>query len=308
MSVSVDFDNIRPVEDSRRKGFEELCSQVAHEFEDVPDTWKYTRIGDPDAGIECKWESTDGSVWGWQAKYVDNIDNSSLSQVDRSVKQALENYPNLSRYFVCVPCDRPHSPREGVKTALEKWNDRKEKWEGWAEDEGMDVEFVFWGQSELLEFLSQDKHKGRIYFWFDSEQLTDAKLQDEMDVSISNAKDRYSPELHVDTGNADIFEPLGRTPTFEEEVEELLEELDEKAGKLFTEKRVEVLEEADEDATLDLRESIDNLPNLLEDVERIPEDIPLSELRDTCEKAEEAIRELEPQLRTLKEEIGRAHV
>ncbi|MFB6282954.1 MAG: NACHT domain-containing NTPase [Halobacteria archaeon] len=302
MNVSVDFDNIRPVEDSRRKGFEELCSQVAHEFEEVPDNWKYTRIGDPDAGIECKWESPDGEVWGWQAKYVDNIDNSSLSQVDRSVRQALDNYPNLSRYFVCVPCDRPHSPRDGVKTALEKWNDRKDKWEEWAEEEGMDVEFVFWGQSELLEFLSQDKHKGRIYFWFDSEQLTDAKLQDEMDVSISNAKDRYSPELHVDTGNADIFEPLGRTPAFEENMEELLEELDEKAGKLFTEKRVEVLEEADEDTTLYLRESIDNLPNLLEDIERIPEEIPLSELRDACEKAEEAIRELEPQLRTLKEE------
>jgi hypothetical protein len=302
MSVSVDFDNIRPVEDSRRKGFEELCSQVAHEFEDVPDTWKYTRIGDPDAGIECKWESADGEAWGWQAKYVDNIDNNSLSQVDRSVKQALDNYPNLSQYFVCVPCDRPHSPRDGVKTALEKWNDRKDKWEEWAEEEGMDVDFVFWGQSELLEFLSQDKHKGRIYFWFDSEQLTDAKLQDEMDVSISNANYRYSPELHVDTGKADIFEPLGRTPAFENKLGELLEELDEKAGKLFTERRIEVLEEADEDATLDLRESIDDLPNLLEDIERISEEIPLSELRDTCEKAEESIRDLEPQLRTLKEE------
>jgi hypothetical protein len=302
MSVSVDLGNIRPIEDSRRKGFEELCSQVAHKFEEIPASWKYTRIGDPDAGIECKWKSPEGEIWGWQAKYVDRINNESLSQIDSSVKQALKNYPNLSRYFVCVPCDRPHSPREGIKTALEKWNDRKEKWEKWAEEEGMDVEFVFWGHSELLTFLSQDKHKGRIYFWFDSEQLTDTKLQNQMDVSISNAKDRYSPELHVETGNADIFDPLGRTPTFEEKVNELLKELDEKASKLFTERRLEVLEEVDEDATLNLRHAIENLPNLLEDIEQISENIPLTELRESGEKAENAIRELAPQLRALKEE------
>ena len=62
MSVSVDFSNIRPVEGSRRKGFEELCSQIAHQFEEVSDSWKYTRLGDPDAGIECKWESPRGEV------------------------------------------------------------------------------------------------------------------------------------------------------------------------------------------------------------------------------------------------------
>lgn len=290
MSVSVDFGNIRPIEDSRRKGFEELCSQVAHEYEEIPESWGYTRIGDPDAGIECKWESPEGEIWGWQAKYVDGIDNDSLSQVDRSVRKALDNYPNLSRYFVCVPCDRPHSPREGIKTALEKWNDREEKWERWAEEEGMDVEFVFWGHSELLTFLSQDKHKGRIYFWFDTERLTASKLQNQMDVSISNAKDRYSPELHVDTGNADIFDPLGRTPAFEEEVSELLEELDEKANNLFTERRLEVLEEVDEDATLNLRQAIEDLPDLLEDIGQISEDIPLAELRESGEKAENAIR------------------
>lgn len=55
MSVSVGFTDIRPIEDSRRKGFEELCSQIAHQLEEVPNSWTYTRIGDPDAGIECRW-------------------------------------------------------------------------------------------------------------------------------------------------------------------------------------------------------------------------------------------------------------
>ncbi len=304
MSVSIDFGNIRPIEDSRRKGFEELCCQVAREYEKIPESWEYTRIGDPDAGIECKWKSSEGEIWGWQAKYIDRIDNNSLSQIDRSVKQVLDNYPDLSRYFVCIPCDRPHSPREGIKTALEKWKDRKDKWEKWAEKEGMDVEFVFWGNSELLTFLSQDKHKGRINFWFDSEQLTDPKLQDGVERSIANANDRYSPELHIETGNADIFDPLGRTPAFEEKMNELLEKLDEKASNLFTERRVEILEKVDEDTTLELRKAIEELPNLLEDIDQISEDIPLSELRENGERAENAIRELGPQLRSLKQEAN----
>jgi len=302
MSIAVNFDRIRPVEDSRRSGFEELCSQIAHEFEDVPDTWKYTRLGDPDAGIECKWESPEGRVWGWQAKYVDGINNDSLSQVDSSVRKALDNYPNLSRYFVCVPCDRPHSPRKGIKTALEKWNDRVDKWEEWAEEKDMDVDFVFWGHSELLEFLSKDKHKGRIYFWFDSEQLTESKLEEELEVSISNAKDRYTPELHVDTGNADIFDPLGRTPAFVNDVDGLLEKLDEKTGRLFTKRRIEILVTADEGAYSDLREAVKTIPILLEDVGKIHEDIPIQSLRETCETAYEAIQDLESELRTLKEE------
>ncbi|MFP9192765.1 NACHT domain-containing protein [Natrialbaceae archaeon A-CW1-1] len=302
MSVSIDFNNIRPVEDSRRKGFEELCSQIAHQFEEVPNSWKYTRIGDPDAGIECKWESPSGEIWGWQAKYVDGIDNDSLSQVDRSVEKALDTYSELSRYFICVPCDRPHSPRKGVKTALEKYNDRKEKWERWADERSMDVEFVFWGKSQLYEFLSEEKHKGRLYFWFDSTQLTESKLSEELEVTISNANDRYTPELHVDTGSADVFEPLGRTPDFVEGVGKRLEDLDEKSGDLFTESSIERLKEADEEAFFELCDAIEKIPVLLKDLEEIPKEIPISELREVCENAHNAVWDLDSGLQRLQEE------
>lgn len=304
MATSVNFYNIRSVEGSRRKGFEELCCQIAHQYEEVPDSWKYTRIGDPDAGIECKWESSCGEIWCWQAKYVHNIDSGSLSQIDSSVEKALDTYSELSRYFICVPCDRPHSPREGVKTALEKYNDRKEKWERWADERDMDVEFVFWGQSQLLEFLSKEKHKGRLYFWFNSEQLTQSKLRDELEVTISNANDRYTPELHVDTGSADIFEPLGRTPSFVEDVKERLEELDDKAGDLFTESSIEKLKEADEEAFIDLRDAIDKIPVLLEDLEEIPKEIPITELQEVSETAHDAIWELDSELQRLQNEEG----
>lgn len=302
MSPHLDFDSIRAIDGSQRDGFEELCSQIAHSFEDVPDSWSYTRLGDPDAGIECKWEAPSGEVWGWQAKYVDNIDNSSLSQIDGSIKRALDNYPGLSRYFICVPCDRPHGARDGVKTALEKWEDREEKWERWADERDMDVEFIFWGQSELIEFLSEDQHKGRLYFWFDTEGLTGSKLEEELDVTISNAKDRYSPELHVETGNADIFEPFGRTPTFVGDVEDHLDELHEKAERLFTGDNIDVLTEAGEEDSRKLRQAVERIPTLLGNIEKIPEEIPIHELQRTCNDANDAIRELETGLHSLKED------
>jgi|GEM_PF-6273908 signal recognition particle GTPase len=133
-------------------------------------------------------------------------------------------------------------------------------------------------------------------------QLTDSKLETEVEVSISNAKDRYTPELHVDTSASNIFEPLGRTRVFIENVENRLEDLDDESSSLFTDNYISVLEEADEDAYLDLREAVENIPELLQDVDQVSDEIPVQELNETLEQADEAIQELEPELRTLKEE------
>lgn len=304
MNLPVNFKDIRPIESSQRKGFEELCSQLAHQFEDVPDSWRYTRIGDPDAGIECRWESPEGNVWGWQAKYVDSINNSSLSQIDDSIEKALDTYPNLTRYYICAPCDRPHSPDEDgrTKTALEKWEDREKKWLKWADDRGVDVEFIFWGHSRIIELLSQNRHRGRLFFWFDSEQLTNARLEGKLDETIGNAKDRYSPELHVDVSISDVFEPLGRIPQYGKEVDEQLDDLDEKAGDLFIKRHLDVLRAADEDNTENLQSAVEKITDLFQGNKRIPEPIPITALQDACQRADEAIWELEPALRSLKEE------
>lgn len=133
-------------------------------------------------------------------------------------------------------------------------------------------------------------------------QLTDSKLETEVEVSISNAKDRYTPELHVDTRASDIFDPLGRTQAFIENVESRLETLDDEANSLFTDNYISVLERADEDAYLKLREAVEKVPELLQDIDQVPEEIPIQELHETLNQADEATQELEPELRTLKEE------
>ena len=48
--VSVNWNNIRPLNGSQNAGFEELCAQLARL--ETPLDAKFTRTGNPDAGVE----------------------------------------------------------------------------------------------------------------------------------------------------------------------------------------------------------------------------------------------------------------
>ena len=82
--------------------------------------------------------------WNWPS-----LGDSQWGQLDRSVRAALGAHPNLVRYFVCVPRDRSDGRRPDVTTEKQKWECRVGTWEGWARERGMEVEFVWWGASEL---------------------------------------------------------------------------------------------------------------------------------------------------------------
>ena len=112
----------------------------------MPSGSTFVRKGTPDAGVECYAILGDGTEWGWQAKYVDELGDSQWSQVDRSINTALEKHSKLVRYFVCVPVDRADARIEGRKSAKERWDDHVAKWSRWATDQGMTVEFIFLGQ------------------------------------------------------------------------------------------------------------------------------------------------------------------
>ena len=193
--MQFNWNDIRSLNGSQDKGFEELCAQLARA--DSPDGEKFVRKGTPDAGVECYCILPDGSEWGWQAKYFHTMGTSQWSQLDKSVKTALDNHSKLVRYFVCVPLDRPDA-RKGQKSAMQRWNERVEKWEGWAQERDMCVEFVWWGSSELIERLSQNEHIGRMYFWFGQRGFDNEWFQARLDEAVEAAGPRYTPEIHVD--------------------------------------------------------------------------------------------------------------
>ena len=108
-----------------------------------------------------------GDEWGWQAKYfVGSFGDPQFNQIDGSVSTVLDKHPNLTRYFICAPVDRADARISGQTSAMDSWNQHVQKWIGWAQQRNVQVEFVWWGSSELAENLSQPQHVGRLFYWF----------------------------------------------------------------------------------------------------------------------------------------------
>ena len=207
--MNLDWKAIRSLNGSQAEGFEELCAQLARA--ELPSDAKFERKSVPDAGVECYCVQPDGTEWGWQAKYFDSLGSSQWSQLDHSVKTALDKHPALVRYFVCVPMDRPDARIEGQKSAMQRWDEHVEKWQCWAADRGMNVEFVWWGSSELLDMLSRTEHIGRVHFWFGNRGFDQAWFQGRLGEAIDAAGPRYTPEIHIDLPIARELETFART-------------------------------------------------------------------------------------------------
>jgi len=208
----LDWNAIRPLNGNRADGFEELCAQLARA--ERPAGSRFERKGTPDAGVECYAVLADGTEWAWQAKYFDSLGTSQWGQLDESVKTALTKHPRLRRYIVCVPLDRPDARKPGEQSAKGKWDERVAKWDGWAAERGMTVQFEYWGSSELLECLAQPQRAGLVRFWFDVRAFDMTWFTARVDEAVDAAGPRYTPEVHVGLPIAAEFDAFGRTLAF----------------------------------------------------------------------------------------------
>lgn len=218
--MNIDWDNIRALDGSQREAFEEICCQLAR-YEQVPPGSTFIRVGAPDAGVECYWALPNSDEWGWQAKFFTSPPGTpQWSQIDDSVRTALEKHPRLTRYAVCLPIDRQDPRRQQdsmgreYQAFMDKWNERVERWRGWAGERGMTVEFGYWGRHEILERLSREEHRGRYAFWFGGQYLHNQWFTDRLEEALSDAGPRYTPELHVELPVSEMFDALGRTEAF----------------------------------------------------------------------------------------------
>lgn len=208
--MHINWKHIRTLNGAQSDGFEEFCTQLARR-ESVASGSVFTRKGKPDAGIECYWTLPTGDELAWQAKYFLFLDNAQWSQLDDSVRTALDKHPRLIQYYVCVPTDLPDARLAGQTSAYHKWLDHVQKWSGWATDKSMSVEFIWWGSHEMLHKLALPDNSGLARFWFDAAVFDlnwfDKRLQE----SISTAGPRYSPEVNVDLPIIQEFDAFGRT-------------------------------------------------------------------------------------------------
>ena len=215
------WSSLRSLNGSQQEGFEELCAQLARA--EVPEGATFYRKGSPDAGVECYCILADGSEWGWQAKFFTaSLVDAQWRQIDDSVRTALEKHPKLVRYYVCMPRDRPDARLDGKRSSLQKWHDHVEKWNGWATDRAMRVEFVWWGASELDHRLSQDRNAGRVAFWFgDLRRFNREWFESRLAEAVDTAGERYTPQAHVDLAVAGHLDLFGRADASIKTIREL---------------------------------------------------------------------------------------
>jgi len=220
--MAINWQDLRPHNNSLNMAFEELCCQLAA-YERTPEGAAFIRKGAPDAGVECYWKLSDESEWGWQAKYfLSPPEDGQWAQVDGSVRTALEKHPKLSRYVICFPIDRPDPRIPNQRWFMDKWNERVRVWRGWATDKGMAVEFEYWGDHEIFERLSREEHRGRYYFWFRQNLFSDEWFRNRAEEAIANVGPRYTPELDVHLPIARLFDGLARTTSFFERIKGLV--------------------------------------------------------------------------------------
>lgn len=192
---------------------EELVCQLAHL--DVPEnarTFVRKEGSGGDAGVECFWVMRDDTEHAWQAKYfLDAMSPSRWAQIDESVKTAIRKHPQLKKYYVCVPLDRTDTRSTGAGgkqtvSVLDEWNEYVKKWTQFASEQGMDVEFEYWGAHEILLPLTADDpgYSGRALYWFNEVVLSNDNLRHCVEKQEKTLGERYTPEFHVDL-------PIART-------------------------------------------------------------------------------------------------
>lgn len=225
--IELDFTRIRSFDGSKDGGFEELVCQIAHLNKPKQGKNFIRKDGaGGDGGVECYWILEDGSEHAWQAKYfTERLESSQWSQIDDSVRTAIDKHPRLTKYYVSVPKDLNDSRKIGrggkqVVSSLDKWNQYVQIWTELAKDKGMSVEFEYWGRHELSMMLQRDESNyiGRTLYWFNEPVLNMeifAELTNKSKISLG---ERFSEEYHIDLPIQKKVEGLGISPEWKEAI------------------------------------------------------------------------------------------
>lgn len=181
---------------SQYEDFEELTSQLFRvEFES--DNKIYKRNGTPDAGVEAFVQLQTGEQWCCQAKWFYNFGAVQVNQIAKSFNTALEQYPKMTKYVVCIPLNLS-DVRLGKNTARKKWDDLVNSCKLKAKDKGREIEIILWDSSHLTNLISNESNEGRKAYWFDEIDLTRHWFETKFKQAIAALGPRYSPELSVE--------------------------------------------------------------------------------------------------------------
>lgn len=217
--MTLRWSDIKTFNNSQNNAFEELVCQLARD-EDIANRDKFYRIAAPDGGVEAYCNLSNGDEYGWQAKYFSSMGKSQWDQLDVSFKTALTKHPQLTKYYVCIPLDRQDPRTENQSWFMDKWNAKVTEWQKHALALGRNIDFEYWGSSELIHRLSLEKHAGRKLFWFSQEEFSGNWFKSKIETSIKNLGQRYTEELNVELEIAKYFDAACRNESFRQEIKQ----------------------------------------------------------------------------------------
>lgn len=212
----LDFSKINGFEKGQRESFEELvCVLAKREKPEGSVNFQRVEGSGGDGGVEALWISADGAKIGYQAKFFSNLGSSQWSQIDKSVKRALEVHPELTRFVVALPINLTHKKKFlGLgSSAWEMWEARVEKWTGWANAKGLNVKFEPWTATDINELLLRDGNRGLVQHWFGERVIGKDWFNDRFSTAKSLLNERYNPLEHVETSLEAMFDAMARGPT-----------------------------------------------------------------------------------------------
>src|SRR5215468_1556996 len=99
----INFKSIAARCGSQPNAFEELCCQLARRTCAGSMFDRFHGAGG-DGGVECIVHLADGTLTGWQAKFVFDVED-LIAQANDSLETALSVHKNLTKYIVCFPFD-----------------------------------------------------------------------------------------------------------------------------------------------------------------------------------------------------------
>ncbi|WP_457253621.1 hypothetical protein [Pedococcus sp. P5_B7] len=199
-NTRIKFSAIREHEGSQQRAWEELTFILAPDLDALPAGTVLRRHGTPDGGVEFSTPAPagrGGGTWAWQAKYLFDFTSGTFGQMRRSLLDALDSTPGLTRYTFILPADRP-AGTTGT-SAMRRWEEHVARWVGLAAERGVTLEVAFHGHSDVMAALMQPQHAGAVRYFFDSTVLTPHDMAAQVTQAVEDLGDRYDPVVNVAT-------------------------------------------------------------------------------------------------------------
>lgn len=224
----LNFSKINAFEHGQRESFEELiCLLAKRQRHNGVVGFQRIEGSGGDGGIEALWLCADGSKLGYQAKYFLSLGSSQWSQIDESVKRALEVHPELTKYVVALPINLTNKRTSSGRgrSGWEQWAARVESWTGLAKAKGLTVTFELWTATDINEMLLREENQGLVQHWFGKKNLGNSWFKKNFLTTQGLLDERYSPSEHVHLSLEAMFDAIARGPSTMAQIRECYAEL-----------------------------------------------------------------------------------